>query len=92
VLVLAGCASPVTGKGEKVRQVQPGIAGCKFLGVVRVEGSLVYGTMVEAKRDMLNRLRNATAEAGGNGYVAREMIVERGFGLPYGEVEAYSCD
>lgn len=91
-LALAGCAAPIQTGAERVRQVDTQTAaGCKHLRLVEVEGGLFYSSKTEAQRDMLNKLRNATLAAGGNAFAAREIVVERGFSLPFGQADAYSC-
>lgn len=78
--------------GAQVRQIQYGLAeGCKFIGVVEREGGLVYSSRPEAKRDMLNKIRNETARLGGNAFAITTVEVERGFSLPFAQADAYLC-
>jgi hypothetical protein len=92
MVLLAGCAAPIQTGAERVRQIDPqAAAGCKHLRLVEVEGGLFYSSTTEARRDMLNKLRNATLAAGGNAFAAREIVVERGFSLPFGQADAYNC-
>lgn len=93
VLLLAGCAAaPISTNGSQVRQIQPdGSSPCKFLGVVDVSGGLFYSSLAEAKRDMLAKLRNETANLKGNAYVLTALVVDRGISLPFAQGDAYKC-
>lgn len=92
LFLLAGCAAPMTKGGFQVRQLQYGMtADCKFLGIVETEGELFYSSMPEAKRDMLNKIRNETARLGGNAFAITTVEVERGFSLPFAPADAYLC-
>jgi hypothetical protein len=82
----------MTKGGSQVRQIQYGLAdGCKFVGIVETEGGLFYSSKLEAKRDMLNQIRNETARLGGNAFAITTIEVERGFSLPFAQADAYLC-
>jgi hypothetical protein len=90
--LLVGCAAPVQTGAEGVREITPQAAErCQFLRRVEVEGGLFYSSKTEAHRDMLNKLRNATLMAGGNSFAVQQVVIERGFSLPFGQAEAYRC-
>src|SRR5688500_15137028 len=89
LFLVTGCAAPITREGLRVRQIQYGLAAdCKFLGIVEVEGGLVYSGKPEAKRDMLNKVRNETVRLGGNAFAVTAVEVERGFSLPFAQADA----
>lgn len=90
--LLTSCAAPVTTGGSSVRQIAPDAkSGCKFLAAIEVTGGLVYSSATEARRDMLNKVRNETARLGGNAYALTEVVVERGFSLPFAQADVYVC-
>lgn len=92
VMMMAGCATPISPAGLQVRQIQPtGTTECKFLGIVDVTGQLVYSSVTEGRRDMLAQLRNKAAAMGGNAFVPTAVDVDRGFSLPMAQADAYSC-
>lgn len=94
VLFLHGCATAMTQQAMQVRQIQPEIANsqkCKFLGVIEVSGGFIYSSLPEARRDMLNQMRNETSRLGGNAFAIAESVVEKGFSLPFAQADAYSC-
>jgi hypothetical protein len=91
VVLVAGCAVPLT-TGAGVRRIAPEArSGCKFLGVVEVDGGLFYSSLAEARHDMLNKVRNETARLGGNAFTTTDIVVERGFSLPFAQADAYAC-
>lgn len=91
-LLLAGCAAPLSPAADGVRQLDPSaVASCRFIRRVEVEGGLVYSSASEARRDMLNKLRNEVARAGGDAFAARDIVVERGLSLPFAHADAYRC-
>jgi hypothetical protein len=91
-IALAACAAPLTQGGGQARQIQPNDSTpCKFLGVVDVTGNLIYSSATEARRDMLARMRNETAQKGGNAFAVTMIDVERGFSLPMAQADAYRC-
>ena len=92
-IALAGCAAvPISDAGSKVRQIQhDGASPCKFIKVIEVTGGMVYTSRPEATRDMLAKLRNETAQMGGNAYAVSALVVERGLNLPFAQADAYRC-
>jgi hypothetical protein len=92
LLLLAGCAAPLTSGGGSVRRIVPEAkSGCAFLGVVEVDGGFFYSSVPEARHDMHNKVRNETARLGGNAYTITDVVVERGFSLPFAQADAYRC-
>jgi hypothetical protein len=63
----------------------------RFLGVVEVDGGLFYSSLAEARHDMLNKVRNETARLGGNAFTTTDVVVKRGFSLPFAQADAYAC-
>ncbi len=93
-LWLAGCTAStnLSSAGSQVREIQRDWASsCKFIGVIEVRGGLSYTSLAAAKRDMLNKLRNKTAELKGNSIVITSIVVDRGFSLPFAQADAYTC-
>jgi len=92
LLLLTGCAAPITEEGMQVREIRHAVMeGCKFSGMVEAHGVLFYSSKPEAKRDMLNKIRNETASLGGNAFAITAIEVERGFSLPFAQADAYIC-
>ena len=90
--LLVACAAPLAPEATQVRQIQPEAnSPCRFLSAVEVSGGLVYSSLPEAKRDMLAKIRNQTAQLGGNAYVLTSLVVEKGFSLPFAQGDAYKC-
>lgn len=91
--LISGCAAvPISQSGSQVREIQHDWATkCKFLGIVEAEGGLFYSSIPEAKRDMYNKVRNQTAEMGGNAFAITNVVVERGMSLPFAQADAYIC-
>lgn len=91
-LSLIGCAVAITKEGSQVREIQHDWATkCKFLGVIEVSGGLIYSSLPEAKRDMLNKMRNETARLGGNAFAITASVAEKGFSEPFAQADAYNC-
>ena len=89
---LAACAAPLTTGGSSVRQIAPEArSGCRHLGVIDVDGGLFYSSHAEARRDILNKVRNETARRGGNAFTLTDVVVERGFSLPSAQADVYTC-
>ncbi|SOD42596.1 DUF4156 domain-containing protein [Nitrosovibrio sp. Nv4] len=92
LLLITSCAAPITEEGMQVREIQHVVTeSCKFVGMVEAEGVIFYSSKPEAKRDMLNKVRNETARLGGNAYAITTIEIERGFSLPYAQADAYIC-
>ncbi|SCX58919.1 DUF4156 domain-containing protein [Nitrosospira sp. Nsp1] len=92
LLLLTSCAAQITEEGLQVRQLQNRLSeGCEFIGIVQTEGGLFYSSKPEATRDMLNKVRNETANLGGNAFTITTVEVERGFSLPFAQADAYIC-
>jgi hypothetical protein len=94
ILLLAGCTASanLSSAGSQVREIQRDWAtSCTFLEVIEVQGGLTYTSLAAAKRDMLNKLRNKTAELKGNSIVITSIVVDRGFSLPFAQADAYKC-
>ena len=89
---LTSCAVPVTDEGMQVREIAHGATeGCKFRGMVEAHGVLFYTGKPEAKRDVLNKIRNETANLGGNAVALTTVEVEGAFSLLYAQADAYIC-
>lgn len=96
VILLLGCAVPITKEGRSVRQIHPtgktvGEMGCKFLGVVEITGGGFYSSRPEARGDMLHKVRNEVARLGGDSYTLTAVDVSGLFSLPMAEADAYNC-
>jgi len=90
LMLLAGCAAPLTSGGVGVRRIAPEAKnGCRFVGIVEVDGGLFYSSVAEARHDMLNKTRNEVARLGGNAFTITDVVVERG--LPFAQADAYAC-
>ncbi len=80
-LLNVGCASiPLTPAGAAVRQVFPGMPGCRFLGSVSID-TTDQMFLDEAAENIgaLNKFKNAVASLGGNAYVINtQQKVSRG--------------
>jgi hypothetical protein len=91
-LLITGCAAPMSKDGLQVREIQrDGTNSCKFISVVEASGGFIYSSLPEAKRDMLNKLRNEVAQLGGNALVITTSVVEKGFSTPFAQADAYKC-
>jgi hypothetical protein len=92
IVLIAGCAAPMTKSASQVRQIQYGqTEGCKFLGVVESEGGMIYASKIEGKRDMLNKIRAETAKIGGNAFSITAIEIRLGFSRPFTQADAYRC-
>ena len=92
IFLISACAAPISKEGHQVRQIQHDWKNeCEFIGIVETSGGLFYSSKPEAKRDMLNKLRNETAAIGGNAFAITTIEVERGFSFPVAQADAYRC-
>lgn len=82
----------ISTEGSQVLEIQHDWANkSKFVGIVEAEGGLFYSSLPEAKRDMLNKVRNETAKLGGNTFAVTALVVERGLSLPFAQADSYKC-
>jgi hypothetical protein len=86
-LLIAVClisrAVPVTDEGMQVREIaHAATESCKFRGMVDAHGKLFFTGKSEAKRDVLNKIRNGTVNLSSNASPLTTVEVEWDFNLP----------
>ncbi|MDB3860893.1 DUF4156 domain-containing protein [Paracoccaceae bacterium] len=90
LLTLSGCLGgvEVSSQGNMVRQISVRDSNeCQHLGVVLGEEMLGW-TQAGDRRSALNKVRNKTAELGGNAYVLNDVTVQFGASA---QADAYKC-
>ena len=75
VIVLAGCATPLTiaGKGIKVTQNPEEVSGCRYVQTITTIGHFAVGGVSESRLSATNLAKNKAAELGGNILFVRSM-------------------
>ncbi|SEW47142.1 protein of unknown function [Cognatiyoonia koreensis] len=89
LIAIAACSAEISPEAQLVRQVTPQMTEqCQFLGPV--SGTELLGlTVADDANSALNKLRNETANRGGNAFVLSNTTSSLDGSIAQGD--AYSC-
>ncbi|WP_370645642.1 DUF4156 domain-containing protein [Ruegeria sp. Ofav3-42] len=89
VALVAACSTNLTPQGQQVRQLSPQtVQNCQFLGPVSGMELFGFDTPMDAESAQ-NKMRNAVASMGGNGFVLTQSSTSDGGTFVSGD--AYRC-